>query len=46
MRVLIEVIDAVCIKQGTPPLYSMNLVALVKKKLSQISTVLPGDARN
>jgi len=44
MGVFVEMIDAVCVEERTAPLDAMDLIALAKKKLRQIGTVLPGYA--
>jgi len=46
MRVLIEVIDPVSIKERRPTLDAVNDVAFFQQKLGEVSTVLAGDAGN
>ena len=46
MRILIQVIDTVGIKQGRAPLDTMHLITLVQQKLGQIGTILPRNAGN
>jgi hypothetical protein len=40
MRVLIEMIYAICVEEGAAPLDAMNMIALLKKKLCEIRSVL------
>jgi hypothetical protein len=35
-------IDAVCVEERAAPFDAMDLIALAKKKLRQVGTVLPG----
>ena len=44
VRVLVEVIDPAGVERGGAPLDAVNLVALLKEELSQVTAVLPGDA--
>jgi hypothetical protein len=37
-------VDAVCVEERATPFDPMDLIALAKKKLRQIGTVLPGYA--
>lgn len=44
MGVFIEMVDAVRVEQRAAPFDAMHLIALAKKKLRQVGTVLPGYA--
>jgi hypothetical protein len=44
MGVFIEMVDAVCVEERAAPFDAMDLIALAKKKLRQVGTVLPGYA--
>jgi hypothetical protein len=43
MRVLIQVVDALRVQQGTAPLDTVHLVSLGEEKLGKIGTILAGD---
>lgn len=48
MGVLVEVINAVGVEKGSPPLQAVDLVALFQEELGEIGPVLagnPGDQR-
>lgn len=44
--VLVEVIDAIGVEQGGPPLDAVHLVTLAQQELGEIGAVLAGDARD
>jgi hypothetical protein len=44
VRILVKVVDAICIEQGRPTLNAMHFVALAEQKLSKIRAILPGYA--
>ena len=46
VRILIKVINATCVEAAHTPLDSMNLIALLKQQLCQITAVLACDASN
>jgi hypothetical protein len=43
MRILIEMVNTLRIKQGGSSLNTVNLIALIKQKLSKIGSILPRD---
>jgi hypothetical protein len=43
MRVLVQVVYAFCIEQGTPSFNAMNNVSLVQQEFTQIGAILAGD---
>ena len=44
VRVLVEMINSICINKRSTTFDAMNFVAFVQQKLCQIGTVLPSDA--
>jgi len=46
VRIGIDVIDSISIECAGPPDKSVNFIALQKKKLGKITTILTGDAGN
>ena len=46
MRVLVEMVDAVCVEEGASPLDAMDLIALAEQEVRQIIPVLPGYTSN
>ena len=46
VRILVEMIDALCIEQRRAALDAMDFIVLAQQELRQVRTVLPGNARN
>ena len=46
MRVLKDMVDALCVEQGRAALDAMNLVALLKQEFGQIGSILSSDPGN
>ncbi len=46
VRVLVEMVDAVGVEQGTAALYAMHLVSLGEQQLGKIRAILSCDAGN
>lgn len=42
MGVFIEMVDAVCVEERAAPFDAVDMIALAKKKLRQVGTVLSG----
>jgi hypothetical protein len=46
MWILIKMVNAVSVEERTAPLYTVDFVALLEKKLRQIGSVLPCHSRD
>lgn len=46
VRVLVNVVNALCVEQTRTPLDAMYFIAFFQKKLSQVRTILTGNARD
>lgn len=44
--ILVNVVNALRVERRRPTLDTVNLIALLKKKLGKVASVLPCDARN
>jgi hypothetical protein len=46
MRILVEMINPIRVKEGTAALYTVDLVALQEEQLGEIRSILPRDTGN
>ena len=46
MRIMVQVINAIGVKQGGSALNAVDLITFFEKEFSQISTILAGDSGN
>ena len=46
MRVLIEVVDSLCVKKRRAPFDAVDLITFVEEKFCQVGAILTGDTRD